>query len=81
MQKASKSNTVVILNKNQILDNTWKFKSFNVEEGKALNLIIQLKISKNQNEILEKSYINLCLSGTKTLSLHVKLKKIVHFHF
>ena len=63
MQKASKSNTIVILNKNQILDDTWKFKSFYVEEGKALNLIIQLKISKNQNEILEKSCINLCLSG------------------
>ena len=67
IQKADKSNIIVILNKNdyisklnQILDDTSKFKRTYVEEGKALNCIflmeeriIGLLKSLNQRSITE----------------------------
>ena len=70
----------MILNKNDhisrlnlILDDTSKFKRLHPEEGKVLNHIIHmqqritdlLKSSKNQNEISEKIYDNLYLSGSE----------------
>ena len=67
IQKADKSNIIVILNKNdyisklnQILDDTSKFKRTHVKEGKALNCIflmeeniIGLLKSLNQRSIRE----------------------------
>ena len=78
--KANKSNTTVILNKNdyilrlnQILGGNSKIKKLHKVEGKAVNYIIHmreciinlLKSLKNQNENAEKSYDYLYLSGSK----------------
>ena len=80
IQKADKGNTIVVLNKsdiisrlNRILDDTSKFKRLHLEEGKVLNHIIHmeqriidiLKSLKNQNEISEKNYDTLYSSGSK----------------
>ena len=80
IQKADKGNTIVVLNKsdiisrfNRILDDTSKLKRLHLEEGKVLNHIIHmeqriidiLKSLKNQNEISEKNYDTLYSSGSK----------------
>ena len=80
IQKADKGKTIAILNKNdyisrlnRILDDTSKFTRLHLEEGKVLNHIFHteqhiidlLKSLKNQNEISEKNYDNLYLSGSK----------------
>ena len=50
IQKADKGSTIVILSKNdyiwrvnQVLDDTSKFKRFQVQEGQALNHIIHME--------------------------------------
>ena len=90
IQKADKSNNIVILNRSdyisklsKILEDTSKFKRVNMEEGKAMNHLIHmeeriirlLKSLEDQGEISEKEKNDLYPSGSKP-GVRYRLAKI-----